>query len=61
MCCCILEDNFQYFTNLLNSKLISELVQVIKQFSCVFLCNTIKTNFDKRNNFNLRLRSSKFQ
>ena len=28
---------FQYFTNLLNSKLISELFQVIKQFSFVFM------------------------
>ena len=27
----------------------------------VFLCNTIKTNFDKHNNFNLRMRNSKFQ
>ena len=27
----------------------------------VFLCNKIKTNFDKRNNFNLRMRNRKFQ
>ena len=30
-------DNFQYFTNLLNSKLISALVSSDKQFSCVFM------------------------
>ena len=30
-------DNFQYFTNLLNSKVILSLFQVLKQFSCVFM------------------------
>ena len=27
----------------------------------VFLCSTIKINFDKHNNFNLRMRNLKFQ
>ena len=27
----------------------------------VFLCNTIMTNFDKHNNFHLRMRNSKIQ
>ena len=44
-------NNFQYFTNSLNSKLISALDS---SDQAVF-------NFDKHNNFNLRMRNSKFQ
>ena len=33
---------------------------MINQF-LLFLCNTIMTNFDKHNNFNLRMRNSKIQ
>ena len=29
--------------------------------SSVFLCNTIMTNFDKQNTFNLRIRNSEIQ
>ena len=45
--------SFFFFTNLINSKLISELVSSdLAVFLCVF-CNTTMTNFDKHNNFNL--------
>ena len=33
---------------------------MVNQF-LVFLCNTIMTNFDKHNNFNLRMCNSKIQ
>ena len=49
-----------FFTNLVNSKLISELVSSDKS---VFLCfyATIKTSFDKHSNFNLRKSNNKIQ
>ena len=56
ICFCQRETMFKFFTYLINSKLISELIGFL-----VFLCNTIMTNFDKHNNFNLNMRNNKNQ
>ena len=56
-CFCQREAIFNFFTNLINSKLISELVSSNQSV----LCNTSMTNCDKHNNLNLRMRNSKTQ
>ena len=52
---------FSFFTNLMNSKLISKLVLSDLSVFLNFLCNIFMTNFDKHNNFNMRMGNSKIQ